>query len=288
MIGIYHSADLDGICSGALMKIKYPDIKLFGYDYGKPFDINIEGENIIMSDISLPIQYMYEVSKKAKSFVWIDHHISKINDYYDFIKKYNNNQDFLIPVLDTNYAACEGTWKYLYSKDNYSTIPSFVKLLGEYDTWKNSDLEHWNNKILPFQYGMKLLYNKVECFLDNGICENEILNIIEKGKITLQYQKQLDEKNANATAFEAEFEGYKAICMNVYGANSSMFDSVYIEGKHDIMIPFCYTGKFWKVSIYTKSDVIDCSLICSRHLGGGHRQAAGFSVNDIKTIFPFM
>ena len=30
MTGIYHSRDLDGWASGAIMKLKYPDIKLIG------------------------------------------------------------------------------------------------------------------------------------------------------------------------------------------------------------------------------------------------------------------
>lgn len=30
MIGIYHSRDLDGFTSGAIMKLKYPDIEKYG------------------------------------------------------------------------------------------------------------------------------------------------------------------------------------------------------------------------------------------------------------------
>jgi oligoribonuclease NrnB/cAMP/cGMP phosphodiesterase (DHH superfamily) len=288
MVGIYHSADLDGICSGALMKYKYPDIILYGYDYGKPFNFNLDGEDVIMSDISLPIQYMFELSKKVKSLTWIDHHISKINDYYEFIKEHNNNQDFLTPVLDTNYAACEGTWKYLYNKVDYSNIPLFVKLLGEYDTWRNNNTPRWDNTILPFQYGMRLLHNGVDKFPENELKQYDVIEIINKGHLVLQYQTQMDQKNAKEIAFEAEFDGYKAICMNVFGANTSMFDSVYIEGKHDIMIPFCFTGQFWKVSVYSKNKDINCSQIASKHGGGGHHSASGFTVSDIREIFPFL
>jgi len=59
MIGIYHNADVDGFMSGAIMKLKYPDIKLIGYNYGMPFDMNIIfNEDVIMSDISLPMRSM--------------------------------------------------------------------------------------------------------------------------------------------------------------------------------------------------------------------------------------
>ena len=33
----YHSADLDGQCSGAIVKLARPDCELVGIDYGDPF-----------------------------------------------------------------------------------------------------------------------------------------------------------------------------------------------------------------------------------------------------------
>ena len=33
----YHLADLDGHCSGAIVKYKYPDAELFGINYGQAF-----------------------------------------------------------------------------------------------------------------------------------------------------------------------------------------------------------------------------------------------------------
>ncbi len=42
MIGIYHSADLDGFTSGAIIKRKYPNAKMIGYDYGNPFAMDSE------------------------------------------------------------------------------------------------------------------------------------------------------------------------------------------------------------------------------------------------------
>jgi oligoribonuclease NrnB/cAMP/cGMP phosphodiesterase (DHH superfamily) len=53
MIGVYHNRDLDGFTSGAIIKLKYPDAKMIGYDYGQPFEQEVTGEPIIMADVSL-------------------------------------------------------------------------------------------------------------------------------------------------------------------------------------------------------------------------------------------
>ncbi len=50
MIGVYHNRDLDGFTSGAIIKLKYPDAKMVGYDYGQPFEQEVTGEPIIMAD----------------------------------------------------------------------------------------------------------------------------------------------------------------------------------------------------------------------------------------------
>lgn len=49
----YHSGDFDGICSGAIIKYKYPDCEMFGIDYGDefPWDVIVPGETVFMCSI---------------------------------------------------------------------------------------------------------------------------------------------------------------------------------------------------------------------------------------------
>ena len=50
MIGVYHNRDLDGFTSGAIIKLKYPDAKMIGYDYGHPFEQQVTGEGIVIKN----------------------------------------------------------------------------------------------------------------------------------------------------------------------------------------------------------------------------------------------
>jgi uncharacterized protein len=280
MIGIYHSKDLDGYCSGAILKLKYPDIKLIGMDYGeKPFE-NPNNEKVIICDMSFPMNIMVQIAKDSGwNLTWIDHHKSAIKDYKEFI---GSGETFCNAVLEDGISACEGTWKYLFPD---RPIPEVVKLLGEYDTWRNQDKEHWDNVVMPFQYYMRLRCSSPDTFPmylfdddDNGK-RNIINQNIEVGKYILDYQKQQNEKACKFCAFEMEFEGLRAICLNSGGANSQLFASVYDESKHDIMIPFVFTGKHWTYSIYSTKPEIDCSVLAKKYGGGGHKGASGFKID---------
>lgn len=52
-------------------------------------------------------------------------------------------------------------------------------------------------------------------------------------------------------SFEADIFGYKAICMNTTEFNSTTFESMYNPRKHDLMMPFCWNGRFFRCSFYT-------------------------------------
>src|ERR1700689_1449810 len=289
MICVYHNKDLDGYCSGAIVKRKYPDAVMLGWDYGQPLpfqEIDPIGEDIILIDISFPMSDMFELAEVAKSFTWVDHHISAINDYNNFPIELRKGAT-ITAILENGIAACEGGWQYLFPDD---PMPTAVMLAGKYDTWRNQDKYDWDNAILPFQFGMRMFCSSPETFppelLDwyDNVTDNPVYNIIHEGKLILSYQKTQNER-ACKSSFEIQFEGLRAICLNNGGANSQVFDSVYDESKHDVMIPFVFTGKHWTFSLYTTKDEADCSVIAKSKGGGGHKKAAGFQLKDLPSEF---
>jgi oligoribonuclease NrnB/cAMP/cGMP phosphodiesterase (DHH superfamily) len=293
MICIYHSRDLDGYCSGAIVKKKYPEAVLIGYDYGQPFPFEKIGkdEHVIMIDVSLPMSEMLELSRLVNgNFLWIDHHISAIKEYQECLKN-REGMEFMKTSLQDGIAACEIGWKTLFPDEE---MPPAVKLLGEYDTWRKQDKRKWEYIVLPFQYGMRQFVSSAETFpmelLDDADeTSGMVKKIIDGGTLILDYQSTQNEIVCKK-AFDFEFEGLRAICLNNTLFNSNVFKSVYNPEKHDIMIPFTYDGiqKRWIFSIYTDKDNIDCSAMAKARGGGGHKQAAGFQADDIRSVFPFM
>jgi len=281
MICIYHSRDLDGYCSGAIVKKRYPDAIMIGYDYGKPFpwDAIPDGEPVIMVDVSLPMADMERLGLLSKNLVWIDHHASAIHDYEIYSQQ---GEGFLTAVLKDGFAACENAWGYLYPN---SEMPVAVRLLGKYDTWRNGDKNEWNDVILPFQFGMRLNVSSAEQFPQDLLAHipyvnNELIpKILTRGHLILDYQRQQNSLAMKA-AFEIQFAGYRVLACNGAGFNSEAFASRWDEAKHDLMMPFRYNGSQWIFSLYTSKE-IDCSELAKSMGGGGHKKAAGFQMDHL-------
>lgn len=272
MICYFHRVDMDGICSAAIIKYKYPWVELIPLNYGddyneKIFSRDFKNETIFFVDITTqPKTIMRDLSLFNRVIV-IDHHITAINE----IKELDWEPE---GILDTSKAGCELTWQYCFPDRE---LPWPVYYLGRYDVW-----DHSNKWTLPFQYGMRLRNWTPESqywaklFDINFVGNTELqCDIIDDGEIIIEWEKNQNARRA-ANSFETEFEGLKAIVCNG-GGGSPLFGSVYDENKHDIMISFIYTkNKIWTYGLYsTKSDV-NCGEIAKNYGGGGHFSASGF------------
>lgn len=285
-VGIYHKVDLDGYCSGAIIKKKYPYAELIGWSYGDPIP-ELSECKVVMADISFPPDIMDTFSRENE-VLWIDHHKSAIEAFEEYYGNGGEGEDKDIPfdfVLDKSFAACELTWKTLFKGGQ---MPIAVKLLGTYDAWRDADKNYWDSYVMPFQFGMRMQCTSPETFnflyLDPTTIDF-IKAIISVGETILKYQGVQDEQLSKKAAFEHEIMGLKAICINGANQNSSSFDSVYDPTKHDVMVPFRFDGTGWNFSMYSTKEDVDCSYYAKAFGGGGHAGAAGFRVEDLTEIF---
>ena len=305
---IYHSIDLDGWMSAAIVKHWFnkqevPNkegeycntINFIGYNYGQSIPDLSEYDKVIMCDISFSIEEMENLRQHLQdNFIWIDHHISAIkaaderaNNYYDGIR-------------DTKFAACELTWKYFFPNE---PMPEIVRLLGLYDSFrhKNTDEE---TKVLEFQYGARQCISNYEEAYDyllksfEGIIEYDyvgrytIENIIHNsGRIIYQYLCT-EAKQTYKNGFEIQFYwaedigrpngvpkqcAAKFICINKERFNPINFGIDYHKDGYDGAACFYLNkDKKWSFSLYNDNGEVDCSAIAKQYGGGGHFSASGF------------
>jgi oligoribonuclease NrnB/cAMP/cGMP phosphodiesterase (DHH superfamily) len=267
----YHSSDMDGKCSGAIVRQYYgPETEMIGIDYRDEFPFNdIQPyDKVVIVDFSLQKEGDFErLLAITDDVIWIDHHKSAI-------EKHAKISDRIEGVRMDGVAACKLTWAYFYP---IYLIPTVVELLADYDVWAFKYGEQTNQ----MQTGIRLYDTRVESdmwkiWLDPSYDPDKEL---DDGFIALQYRNNFAADLIKAYSFFAQFEGYRAVCCNAGSFSSQLFDSVTEE--YDIMICFIFDGRQWKVSVYTKKDDIDCSEIAKKYGGGGHRQAAGFQCKEL-------
>lgn len=262
----YHSADLDGRCSGAIVKMSHPECEMIGINYGEPFpwDRIEPGEFVYMVDFSLPLDDMERLNAMC-ALVWVDHHKSAIEEAQQRGFVASGQQ-----VLAIGTAGCELTWD-LFGEPE--AMPQSVFLLGRYDVW-----DHHNHPgALEFQYGMRQFNadpNNQE-FWRSLFC-GDINGIIDLGRSLLAYEERQNEMYCQAFSFETELDGLRCIAVNKGLTNSLLFKTVYDPDKHDAMVSFVKGRHGWKVSVYTDKPGVDASALCKARGGGGHKGAAGF------------
>lgn len=265
----YHGSDFDGECSAAIVNRADPDCILIPIDYGQSDSHHKIGddEEIVVVD------YTFQPFQKMLSFpdtlVWIDHHQSAIEE----ADKYNFNP---LGVRKVGTAACELTWSYFFPDER---IPEAVSLIGKYDVWE------LNDNVIHFQYGLKTFqtdpYSPIwdSLFNDSGV---EVSSIIHMGKLVDRYITRDNERYVHGFGFEVIFEGLNCICCNRGLTGSKLFDSIWDDKTHDVMMTFCRTKhRFWRVSLYTPYNGINCGTIAKKYGGGGHAKAAGFTCKEL-------
>jgi oligoribonuclease NrnB/cAMP/cGMP phosphodiesterase (DHH superfamily) len=275
----YHNADLDGKCSAAIVRRKYPECELIGVDYpDRPDFENIKkGECVFIVDYSFNLEDMRKLQNITVNLNWIDHHKSAIEVL----------RDFHCPgIRRIGKAACELTWEYL-SPDE--PMPNAVRYIGRYDIFDKSNLQLWNKNIEPLQYGMRAAHDwdPTDTYIWNTLFKAReggeyhhsfhIYDLIKDGEIVRRYIDHQNKAYAKAMAFPVEFENHKAWAINKALSNSKIFETLENSDERPLWILFNYRAGVWKYSLYSAPDSgIDVSEIAVKYGGGGHAGAAGF------------
>ena len=290
-LGIYHSKDTDGHFSGAVLKYKYPDIELRGWDYKDevPSFETMDGfDEIILIDVTFPFDILQELGTKTKLTV-IDHHVS-------FKKQVDNHlqvgHDVVTDdlkyitfeyIYDDKLSACELGFKYYFGY-----IPPIVELVGKYDTWRANGTDEWDTVVLPMKYYLYGKVNKpddVKNYWFDKYSWDIVDSMLEIGESIMEYERKMDESKTNSYAFEREAYGLRALCINTNFMSSETMITKFDSSKHDIMIGFAYNGNNWGISLRSIEGGVDVSQIATVRGGGGHSQSAGFQVVTFEDIF---
>ena len=290
-LGFYHYKDIDGYFSGAVLKYKYPDIELRGWDYKDevPSFESMDGfDEIILIDITFPFDILQELGTKTKLTV-IDHHVSfkkQVDNHlqigHDVV---TDNLKYITfeYIYDDKLSACELGFKYYFGY-----IPPIVELVGKYDTWRANGTYEWDTVVLPMKYYLYGKVNKpedVKNYWFDKYSGDIVDNMLEIGKSIMEYERKMDESKTNSYAFEREAYGLRALCINTNFMSSETMITKFDSSKHDIMIGFAYNGNNWGISLRSIGDKIDVSEIAKLRGGGGHKSSSGFQVENFDDIF---
>jgi len=271
MLCIYHLADHDGKGSAAIVKSIYPETEFFGLNHGMeiPYHEIEKHDRVVVCDISLPMDYMFELNDKIE-LIWIDHHISVIEKYDAAVAK---GAKPIKGLRRLGTAAIQLTWEYFYPD---KPVPLGIELLAKNDIFDLTD-----KRVRPFEYAIQAVGvndPQDEIWQDLLSGKVDVEEMVKGGERILSWIKLRNYSFVRFMAFESEIDGHKCICANMARGYSEFFDSVEHLEKYDIMVNF-YMNKdnLWNLTFYSSKENVDVSKIAAKFGGGGHKAAAGAS-----------
>ena len=281
--------DLDGLCAAAVVKQNFPQASVIITNYNKPIHTNKfkAGDTLFVTDFSLPFELFMDLRKRGLRIVWIDHHVSAINQ----LTQQGWNCE---GIRRTDYSGAMLTWMYFNPDRGFEVAPDVIKLVNWYDLWQHDK----DPRIRPFNYGAGLWdlrpgYIAGDKFwntmFSTGVGDKFLENVVKHGATIQEYVETLQKILCDDLAYHTQLKTEKGMRelmgMCIRPGNSSVFEHMDL---HNIDATFTcqYLGgsaRMYRCSVYSpdsKKEILD---IAQQFGGGGHPTAAGFS----STQFPF-
>ena len=260
---IYHKNCLDGFGAAYSAWLKYGDLaEYIPYTYDMPAPTNIQGKTIFILDFSFPKEVLVEMSKTAQLVTVIDHHKKSIDDLIDF----NTTLYDINLILDDTQSGCVLAWNYFHPENN---VPELLYHIQDRDLWV---FELQNTKEIAAS-----LWHKPREFKlwDNLMVQEDIDNLIAEGK-TIQRVQDKQVEDIAIKAHKVKLNGMQGYAVNSCIHHSSL-GNILADRHNTFGVVYFYDGK-WRYSIRGTGKV-DVNEIAKQFGGGGHKNAAGWTLN---------
>ena len=245
----YHRADLDGHCSGAIVRrwceMNGHTFVPHGVNYGDKAiewtsagDMDEHPNAAIICDFTPEgdaIDILMRMKDAYDMLVWIDHHQTALD-------KVGAVESEVLGRREIGTATCVLTWEYLFPG---TLCPTPVKYLGAYDVFDRTDKQQWEEITLPLQYGLKMHRTNPDGTDEKDLWKELLEDIAYKfadlvlaGETCLLFERENNRKTANSSAYDCAVAG-----------------------------------------------LLCCGMIAKAYGGGGHKGAAGFELPEHVSLF---
>ncbi len=296
---IYHKNCQDGF-SSLLVLLKSKRITQDAIIYHDVPSANfppkdIDNKDIIIMDVAYKYDVLKEIFERAKSIVFIDHHVT-IKDDVEKLKLNMKDKKKITIIYDEDESGASLTWKFLFKDEKF---PLFIKYIKDNDigTWK---LKHTK----PFIYSLRVKYDIdlkrdiIKKWMDLFDDKN-VKKLVKIGKIYEEYANSLLDENVRKYSLEAfpnekiylEFIDYfmkpgqyrvAVICGSGCPSSSLLGNKIMETIDCDFAIIWTYHMDKKEYILSFRSKEVDVGSIAAIFGGGGHKLASACSFSSSK------
>ncbi len=264
---VYHDECSDGLAAALAVKKSFDDhnisIEFITAQYGDSPPI-VKDKDVIIVDFSYPRDVLLEMKDEARSLFVIDHHKTA--------QEALEGLDFCI--FNMNKSGAVLTWEFFYPD---RPIPQLFLYVQDRDLWQ------WklpqSKEVSAALRSYKPFFSEWEPFLDDAVLHN----LKSEGKAILRYQQRQIEMVLSRKPELMLIGGHEVPCIN----STTLISEIGNELSQKYPFAVCYfdTNDGKRVfSLRSSDNGIDVSEIAKLYGGGGHFNAAGFTVKRPRII----
>jgi oligoribonuclease NrnB/cAMP/cGMP phosphodiesterase (DHH superfamily) len=277
---VFHHDDNDGKLAAQLIyESKSNNINLISCNYSSNMpDSSMVNMNdiVFIVDYCIPIEQLTPITETAKFVVFMDHHktaIDMVDSNFDYFNELVKKGSMMI---DVDMARCGAKITYDHFQKNKDWNEETVKLIDIYDRWTGEDIRA--------DYLNQFIFNSAKSYVGSDIW-NRLLHedgYLEKaceiGKKFYELNLVKNEIIYSSFSKETEFHNLKIGVIEGYG-NSQLFGK-HIEDYDACCVYHRTNNGKWQYSLYSDKPEAELNRIAESYGGGGHKKAAGFTIED--------
>lgn len=266
-IVIYHKNCADGFgAAWSAWKLLGSQADYFPAQYGNAdFIFNFKNSNIAVLDFSFTEKEIKEIESNGNQIVILDHHKTALP-----IQSLPNT------LIDMNKSGAVLSWEYFHPS---KPVPLFIRYIQDRDLWR------WQ---LPMSEEFNLLFQMEDKTFENySLFESveKVKQLITNGAAVLDYRNKIIEEIASkySKAVDANSDEFIFVNSSFYQSEIGNFLAKKFPEK---AIAIWYYNPSYRTTIVSLRSVgdVDVSRIAANYGGGGHKNAAGFSIEEGKNI----
>ena len=243
-----------------------------------------------LTNVNIKIMFFTELSGCALTYIFTKL-MKESNENFknsDYLLRNEDGAEYLT-VDDRYYPISDEYPSHVTFGGKRITIPSFIYHVDNYDRWTKKDLN-----ADEFITGLKIAGYRVGTLAENinPLYKEDPVDwrsdvMIEKGKIALEYQKQVYLEQEDLIGI-IQLNNHK-VAYKIGPGNSWNFNDLLDDNEVDfaILVRYDPTSNLWVHSFYGNANLtFKVNKLAEALGGGGHPGAAGCQIEDILPIHP--
>lgn len=294
---IYHANCMDGFgaawaaytgidsnsASDVSFRTAYDEIQLWPASYGEPWPANETSisTQIHIVDFSYPPEIIEEMLNCVESVRILDHHKTAIEKFnYGYNIGWQDTKNLLIN-FNVGKSGAMLAWEYYHPNEE---VPKLIQHIQDRDLWKfemmNTKAFHLNLSTFPKEIGVWSEINTAIENEDQDECNEDYYdNFISQGNAIDRYYQQTIQSIISSTKRTCQIDNLRGLSCNTNGMFASDIGNILAKETGTWGMTWDHVaGTQVKFSLRSIGE-FDVAKIAESFGGGGHKNAAGFTLN---------